>query len=243
MKQRLAAGIVLILLVFAAAAWADPPAPSADPLPGTVVAPAPKAAAPPIPQLSPPLPQNAAQGRIIDAAPPAAQPKPPQVLLKTSAGDIVIELDPVRAPISVQNFLDYVRSGFYNGTIFHRVVRDYLIQGGLYTPYLKRKETDPPITNEAKNGLRNRRGTVGVARPVEPDSGTSEFYINVVDNRFLDHKDDSVQGYGYAIFGRVVQGMNVVDRMSRVRTGKADGMKNVPDVPLIIYSARVIQEP
>lgn len=158
----------------------------------------------------------------------------PRVLMQTTLGDVIIELYPDKAPVSVENFLGYVEEGFYDGTIMHRVVRDFVIQGGGYTPRWKEKPTQAPIPNEAGNGLRNRRGAVAVARPVEPDSGTSQFFISVVDNRMLDHQNDTVQGYGYAVFGRVVQGMKVVDRINQVPTGKRKEMRDVPLDPVIV---------
>jgi len=165
----------------------------------------------------------------------------PVVLLETSMGDILIQLDPQKAPLTVANFLNYVRSGFYDGTIFHRVARDFVIQGGGLTPELKPKPTNPPIQNEADNGLKNRRGTIAMARPIDVDSATSQFYFNLTDNRVLDHRDNSIQGYGYTVFGKIINGMEVVDRISLVETGKQKGMKYVPLTPVIIRSVRVLE--
>jgi peptidyl-prolyl cis-trans isomerase A (cyclophilin A) len=165
----------------------------------------------------------------------------PVVLMETSMGAIRIRLDPQTAPLTVKNFLDYVNGGFYDGTIFHRVVKNFVIQGGGYTPDLQPKPTGAPIRNEAGNGIRNRRGTIAMARPIEVDTATSQFFINVRDNTLLNHKDDSIQGYGYAVFGRVIDGMKVVDAIATAGTGKRKGMRNVPKTPVIIRSIRVVR--
>ncbi|NTZ96941.1 peptidylprolyl isomerase A [Pseudomonas koreensis] len=165
------------------------------------------------------------------AATPA---KAPHVLLDTTNGQIEIELDPVKAPISTKNFLDYVNSGFYTNTIFHRVIPGFMAQGGGFTPQLQQKETKAPIKNEHKNGLANVRGTLSMARTSVPDSATSQFFINVKDNDFLD------QGDGYAVFGKVVKGMDVVDIIVNSPTTTKQGMQNVPSDPVIIKSAKVI---
>jgi cyclophilin family peptidyl-prolyl cis-trans isomerase len=149
----------------------------------------------------------------------APSPGGPQVLVRTSMGDITIRLFPDKAPISVANFLSYVDEGFYNGTIFHRVTEGYVIQGGGFTTNMVKKETRAPIKNEAGNGLSNRRGTVAMARINLVDSATSQFFINFADNTFLDHKNDTPKDFGYAVFGEVVSGMDVVDRISAVKTG------------------------
>lgn len=162
----------------------------------------------------------------------------PMVELETTEGVIVLELFAEEAPESVENFLEYVRSGFYDGTIFHRVESGLVIQGGGFTAEMERKETLDPIANEAGNGLRNRRGTVGVARTQAMDSGTSQFYINLVDNSGFD--GDGVTG-GYAVFGRVYDGMDVVDRIGLVETGQSGRMRNVPVEPVVVESARVVQ--
>jgi peptidyl-prolyl cis-trans isomerase A (cyclophilin A) len=165
------------------------------------------------------------------AATPA---KAPHVLLDTTNGQIEIELDPVKAPISTKNFLDYVNSGFYTNTIFHRVIPGFMAQGGGFTPQMQQKETKAPIKNEHKNGLANVRGTLSMARTSVPDSATSQFFINVKDNDFLD------QGDGYAVFGKVVKGMDVVDIIVNSPTTTKQGMQNVPSDPVIIKSAKVI---
>ncbi len=170
----------------------------------------------------------------------AADPTKPVVVMETSLGAIRIQLEPEQAPVTVKNFLDYVGSGFYDNTIIHRVVKGFVIQGGGYTADLQRKPTRDPIRNEAKGGLRNRRGTIAMARGVAIDSATSEFFINVADNPILNHQDDSIQGYGYAVFGTVIEGMKVVDRIRGVATGKQKGLRRVPTVPVVIRSVRVV---
>ncbi|MFJ2458868.1 peptidylprolyl isomerase [Pseudomonas neuropathica] len=164
----------------------------------------------------------------------ATPPKAPHVLLDTTNGQIEIELDPVKAPISTKNFLDYVNSGFYNNTIFHRVIPGFMVQGGGFTQQMQQKETKAPIKNEHKNGLANVRGTLSMARTSVPDSATSQFFINVKDNDFLD------QGDGYAVFGKVVKGMDVVDIIVNSPTTIKSGMKDVPADPVFIKSAKVI---
>ena len=165
----------------------------------------------------------------------AATPvKAPHVLLDTTNGQIEIELDPVKAPISTKNFLDYVNSGFYNNTIFHRVIPGFMVQGGGFTQQMQQKETKAPIKNEHKNGLANVRGTLSMARTSVPDSATSQFFINVKDNDFLD------QGDGYAVFGKVVKGMDVVDIIVNSPTTTKQGMQNVPIDPVLIKSAKRI---
>jgi peptidyl-prolyl cis-trans isomerase A (cyclophilin A) len=176
-----------------------------------------------------------------DVAAGRAEGDEPLVLMETSMGAIKIRLDPQTAPLTVKNFLDYVNSGFYDGTIFHRVVKNFVIQGGGFTHDLQPKPTGAPIKNEAGNGLRNRRGTIAMARPFEVDTATSQFFINVSDNTLLNHKDDSIQGYGYAVFGRVIEGMKVVDAIAAAETGKQKGMRKVPKTPIIIRSIRVVK--
>jgi cyclophilin family peptidyl-prolyl cis-trans isomerase len=175
------------------------------------------------------------------SAPPAPQPAAgnPVAVIETSLGSITIELFKDRAPVSVENFLQYAREGFYNGTIFHRVVAGYVVQGGGFTPELVEKGTRPPIQNEATNGLTNRRGTVAMARTRALRSATSQFYINVSNNSKLDHTGLSPDEFGYAVFGRVLAGMDVVDRIAAVKTGDRDGMEDVPVTPVIITSVTV----
>ena len=165
---------------------------------------------------------------------PQASPGNPVLGIETSMGAITVELFKDQAPASVENFLRYVREDFYPGTIWHRVVPGYVIQGGGYTAELVEKGTRPPIQNEATNGLRNRRGTLAMARTQALRSATSQFYINLVDNPGLDHRGFSPADFGYAVFGRVVEGMDVVDRIAAVRTTSKDGMDNVPVTPVVI---------
>lgn len=159
----------------------------------------------------------------------------PMVVLNTSLGDITVELDAEKAPITVKNFLDYVNAGFYDGTIFHRVIRGFMIQGGGMTPDMQQKATQDPIRNEADNGLKNLRGTLAMARTQAKDSATAQFFINLVDNAFLDHND---RDFGYAVFGKVVQGMDVLDKIGDVKTGRQSGQSDVPNVVVQINSAQ-----
>lgn len=172
---------------------------------------------------------------------PAPEPAPgnPVAVISTSFGDITIELFKEQAPVSVANFIQYAQEGFYNGTIFHRVVPKFMIQGGGYTESLVEKATRPPIQNEATNGLRNVRGTIAMARKQALRSATAQFYINVVDNRMLDHTGYSPMDFGYAVFGRVLSGMDVVDKIAATPTGVKDGMENVPLEPVVIKSVTV----
>lgn len=169
----------------------------------------------------------------VAAAPAWAQQK---VRLVTSAGDIVIELDAAKAPKTVENFLAYVKAGHYKGTVFHRVIENFMIQGGGMDAKMAEKPTRAPIPLEAKNGLSNLRGTVAMARTMVPDSATAQFFVNVKDNVFLDAAN-SRDGHGYAVFGRVVAGMDVVDRIRAVPTGSRGGHENVPLEPVTIQSA------
>jgi peptidyl-prolyl cis-trans isomerase A (cyclophilin A) len=166
-----------------------------------------------------------------------AQPSAPRVVLSTSEGDITLELNAAKAPKTVENFLAYVKSGHYDGTIFHRVIDGFMIQGGGFTPDMKQKPTKAPIALESKNGLKNERGTIAMARTSVPDSATSQFFINVVDNPRLDYPNPD--GHGYAVFGRVVAGMDVVDRIRAVPTTSVAGHQNVPAKPVLIRSARI----
>lgn len=170
----------------------------------------------------------------------AAEKKNPVILMETSMGTIKLELFEKEAPISVKNFLDYAGSGFYNGTIFHRVIPGFMIQGGGFTADLKEKSTKAPIKNEAANGVKNSRGTLAMARTGVVDSATAQFFINVVDNGFLNHRNTSVQGYGYAVFGKVLEGMDVVDKIAAVKTV----FKSMPDMPeknVLIKSIKVLK--
>ena len=161
-----------------------------------------------------------------DAA--AAPDNAVKATIQTSMGDIELELDAEKAPVFVKNFEDYAASGHYDGTIFHRVINGFMIQGGGFTPDMAQKDTRPPIRNEAGNGLGNKRGTIAMARTMVVDSATSQFFINLTDNAFLDHRSNDPQGFGYAVFGHVTKGMDVVDRIARVKTGNNGFHQNVP---------------
>ncbi len=161
----------------------------------------------------------------------------PRVALVTDRGDIVVELDPVKAPVSTANFLKYVAAGHYDGTIFHRVIADFVIQGGGFTADMKQKPTAPPIVNEADNGLSNKRGTIAMARTPDPHSASSQFFINLADNDFLDHTAKTPRGWGYAVFGRVVEGMDVVDAIAQVETGSHGPHRDVPVKPVVVKKA------
>lgn len=165
----------------------------------------------------------------------------PVVLMKTSLGEIRIELDRDKAPISVANFLQYVADGFYDGTIFHRVISTFMIQGGGFEPGMTQKAVKDPIKNEAGNGLRNLRGTIAMARTGVVDSATAQFFINVVDNGRLDHKDETARGFGYAVFGRVIEGMETVDKIRAVETGTSDRFRDVPTKDVVIESVTVLE--
>lgn len=162
----------------------------------------------------------------------------PQVELKTSHGTIVLELDAEKAPKTVENFLGYVKGGFYDGTIFHRVIDNFMIQGGGMTPDMKEKPTRAPIPNEAKNGLKNVVGSIAMARTQDPHSASAQFFINTKDNTFLDYPGRD--GWGYAVFGRVVQGLDVVQKIGKVATGNAGFHQNVPTTPVVIEAAKLI---
>jgi cyclophilin family peptidyl-prolyl cis-trans isomerase len=159
----------------------------------------------------------------------------PSILFKTSHGDFTVELFEKEAPISVENFLQYVTDGFFDGTIFHRVVPGFVIQGGGLTAEFDAKETRAPIKNEAKNGLKNSRGTLSMARTNQVDSATSQFFVNLKDNGFLDHSTGS---FGYAVFGRVTDGMDVIDRIAKVKTGRRKGYDDAPLETVAIESVR-----
>jgi cyclophilin family peptidyl-prolyl cis-trans isomerase len=174
---------------------------------------------------------------MAHAADPAANPK---VLLKTSMGEITVELDKAKAPISTENFLKYVESKHYDGTIFHRVIPGFMIQGGGFSADMKQKPTREEIKNEAGNGLKNTNGTIAMARTSKVDSATAQFFINVKDNAFLDHRDETAAGFGYAVFGKVVSGMDVVKKIEGVSTGNKAGHADVPQTPVVIESARVV---
>ena len=157
-----------------------------------------------------------------------------KVTIETTMGSITLELDETKAPVSVANFLEYASSGHYNGTIFHRVIPGFMIQGGGFTKAMDQKPTRKPIKNEAANGLKNARGTIAMARTMVVDSATSQFFINLVDNDFLDYRGNDPRTFGYAVFGRVIDGMEVVDRIAAVKTGNSGMYQNVPEEPVTI---------
>jgi peptidyl-prolyl cis-trans isomerase B (cyclophilin B) len=157
-----------------------------------------------------------------------------KVLIQTSMGDIVVKLDTAKAPISTENFIAYVNDGFYNGTLFHRVIPGFMIQGGGFSADFSQKPTKSPIKNEAANGLKNKRGTLAMARTSDPNSATGQFFINLKDNSFLDYTSATPSGYGYAVFGEVVEGMDVVDKIAQVKTGSKNGHQDVPVEPVLI---------
>ena len=160
--------------------------------------------------------------------------------MKTSLGTIILELDAEKAPKTTENFLQYIKDGFYNGTIFHRVIDNFMIQGGGFEPGMKEKTPRAPIQNEAKNGLKNVTGSIAMARTQDPHSAAAQFFINLKDNGFLDYP--SRDGWGYAVFGKVVQGMDVVQKMAKVATADAGFHQNVPKTPIVIESVKLIQK-
>jgi peptidyl-prolyl cis-trans isomerase A (cyclophilin A)/peptidyl-prolyl cis-trans isomerase B (cyclophilin B) len=170
----------------------------------------------------------------------AAHAANPQVEVRTNMGSIVIELEPDKAPQTVENFLQYVKSGQYDGTIFHRVIPGFMVQGGGMTPDMREKPTRSPIKNEASNGLHNTVGTVAMARTSDPQSATAQFFINIADNAFLDFRGPTPQGYGYAVFGKVVKGMDVVNRIAGVQTGMKGPHSDVPVKPVVIEHAQIV---
>ena len=163
------------------------------------------------------------------------------IKLHTNYGDITLELDSEKAPITVQNFIDYVNSGNYDNTIFHRVIDGFMIQGGGFEPGLVQKQTRAPIRNEAANGLKNDKYTVAMARTSDVDSATAQFFINVANNDFLNYSSPTPQGFGYCVFGKVVEGMDVVDKIKKVRTGDRGGHQNVPLENVLLEKAEVIE--
>ena len=162
----------------------------------------------------------------------------PVVLFSTNQGDIKVKLNRAEAPISVENFISYVNDGFYNGVVFHRVIPNFMIQTGGFTPDMKQKTPKAPIKNEANNGILNSRGTLSMARTSEVDSATSQFFINVNDNKFLDNGE---RDFGYAVFGEVIEGMDVVDKIAAVQTGTAGQFRDVPQEPIVINSAKIVE--
>lgn len=172
----------------------------------------------------------------------AVAAEPVKIVLQTSEGRIMLRLDPDKAPETVQNFLDYVEAGHYAGTIFHRVIPGFMIQGGGFTAGFQQKPTRSPVRNEADNGLKNRRGTIAMARTMDPQSATAQFFINVADNDFLNFQNPTPRGYGYAVFGEVVEGMEVVDRIVAIPTGPAGPFpSDVPRTTVLIEKVELLK--
>jgi len=167
---------------------------------------------------------------------------PPVVELDTNMGAIVIELNEEKAPKTVENFLNYVKSGHYDGTIFHRIIDGFMIQGGGMDAEMNEKATNAPIENEADNGLKNDKGTIAMARTQDPHSATSQFFVNVKDNDFLNHSGKNMQGWGYTVFGKVTSGMDVIDKMRGVPTGRFGMHADVPKEPVVINSATIVSK-
>ena len=164
------------------------------------------------------------------------------ILMTTTVGPMTLELDADNAPKTVENFLSYVSNGFYDGTIFHRVINNFMVQGGGFTTDMEQKATQAPIENEANNGLKNAYGTIAMARTQDPHSATAQFFINVQDNDFLNHTGENMQGWGYAVFGKVTDGEEVLDKIRCVQTGSQAGHQDVPVEPIIIESVTVIAD-
>lgn len=165
----------------------------------------------------------------------------PTVVMETSKGTITIELDQTKAPISSENFLNYVRNGFFDQTIFHRVIPNFMIQGGGFTSDMEQKKASKQIKNEADNGLKNVRGSLAMARTQVVDSASSQFFINLVDNDFLNHQGKSPNAYGYAVFGKVTEGMDIVDQIAKVKTGNQGFHQDVPTEPVTIIKATIVE--
>ena len=163
------------------------------------------------------------------------------VTIATTVGQMTLELDADNAPKTVENFLAYASSGFYDGTIFHRVINNFMIQGGGFTTDMEQKPTQAPVDNEANNGLKNERGTIAMARTKDPHSATAQFFINVQDNDFLNHTGENMQGWGYTVFGKITQGEDVLDKIRCVQTGSQGGHQDVPTEPIIIESISVTE--
>lgn len=179
--------------------------------------------------------------QTVSTQPAPGQPANPRVLIETSKGNITVELFPGNAPVSTENFLKYVNAGFYNGTLFHRVIPGFMVQGGGMLSDMTEKPHDAPIQNEADNGVRNLRGTLAMARTMEPHSASSQFFINVADNYFLNHRGKSIEGWGYAVFGQVVDGMNVVDAIVAVPRGSRGPHDDVPLEPVVMQKVSVLK--
>ncbi len=186
------------------------------------------------------LGSDSPQPAAAPATPAPVKAANPRVALETSLGRIVVELDPAKAPRTVENFLNYVKTGYYDGTIFHRVIPDFMIQGGGFTADMKQKPTQPPIANEADNGWKNHRGTLSMARTNDPGSATSQFFISVKDNKSLDHTAKTPGGWGYAVFAKVVEGMEVVDKIVMVKRGNRGPYGDVPETAVVIEKATLL---
>lgn len=166
----------------------------------------------------------------------------PKVIIHTTLGDITVALDAERAPIGTENFIHYVMEGWYNGTLFHRIIPNFMVQGGGLLPGMEEKPSGDPIENEADNGLKNERGTLAYARTMDPHSATTQFFINLVDNGFLNHTGKNSQGWGYAVFGKVTDGMDVVDAMAKVQTTSRRGHQDVPVEDILITGTTLIED-
>ena len=164
------------------------------------------------------------------------------VIIRTTFGELTLELDSEKAPRTVENFINYARDGYYDGTIFHRVIDNFMIQGGGFDTEMNQKDTGEPIENEADNGLKNDFGTVAMARTMDPHSATAQFFINVKDNDFLNHSGKNMQGWGYAVFGKVTEGTEVLDKIRAVPTTSKSGHQDVPADPVIIESVEIVEE-
>ncbi|WP_178861624.1 peptidylprolyl isomerase [Thiomicrorhabdus cannonii] len=166
----------------------------------------------------------------------------PKVIIHTTMGDITVELDAEKAPIGTENFVHYVMDGWYKGTLFHRIIPNFMVQGGGLLPGMEDKPSDEPIENEADNGLKNDRGTIAYARTMDPHSATTQFFINLKDNSFLNHSGKNMQGWGYAVFGKVTDGMDVVDAMAKVQTTSRRGHQDVPVEDILITGTTLIED-
>jgi peptidyl-prolyl cis-trans isomerase B (cyclophilin B) len=178
----------------------------------------------------------------LSSASAEASDKAPHIRLETSLGDIVLTLNPDKAPATVANFLSYVRAGHYDGTIFHRVIKGFMIQGGGFDTQMAQKEVQKPIANEADNGLTNVKGSIAMARTPDPHSATAQFFINTVDNAFLNHRAKNAKGWGYCVFGAVSEGMAVVQKIEQVATGRQGGHRDVPETAVVIKKAVVVED-
>ncbi len=184
---------------------------------------------------------NLTRAKVGKTLPPVKGEKMTMIRIETSQGVIVAELNSEKAPVTVQNVLNYVRDGFYDGTIFHRVIDGFMVQGGGFDENMETKDTLPPIKNEAGNGLKNVKGTLAMARTSVVDSATAQFFINLADNGFLDHKNETSAGFGYAVFGKVVEGMDVVDKIGKVKTGNFRGFQDVPAEHIVLEKVTVVE--